>query len=298
MAEFLSLTCKSCGAKLEPTTKRDIFACPACGNEYLLQANGEIKAVGEQIVISGSQVNLGGQKAVECAICGKKNKPEDTFHCHTCDRDDLCARHQNPQTHQCADCTPLDGSTPRSGTNSVVGGLMECPVCGKRNSLEHSFRCRLCGRDGICISHQDPHLLLCPDCARKVGPEREALDAEHAYLAELEKVNAKKFKTQNSAYYMIAKHKGKAYRSEVYKGYYKRIGLPMFLILAAVGIIVFTLMKINEGTPMPAGCYPIIFLAILVGEISVINFGISGMIRDEVAHQRKVIADLEKKLGN
>lgn len=50
-------------------------------------------------------------------------------------------------------------------------GAAECVICGKFNRREDSFRCRGCGREYLCLRHQDPDLLVCRDCAR---PQRDA----------------------------------------------------------------------------------------------------------------------------
>lgn len=294
MAEFLSLSCKSCGAKLEPTIKQGVFACPACGNEYLLQSNGDIKAVGEHIVISGSQVNLGGVTAVECPICGKKNKPEDTFHCRTCNRDDLCEKHQNPHTHQCIECTPLYGAAavpPIAATNVMV----ECPICGKHTVKENTFHCKHCGRDDICITHQDPEMHVCKDCRKNLSREYDALMAERNYLSDLESALGQKIKTAQTAYSMIEKHKGKAYRNQVFKSYYKALlpwGIPVLIGLATIGILVLA-----SDDPMPMACFPIIIIVGLIYEFIAINAAMSKTLKAEIEKQKVILSGLEQQLG-
>ena len=39
-----------------------------------------------------------------------------------------------------------------------------CPICGKKNRPVDTFRCRVCGRDNLCIRHQDEATFLCSDC--------------------------------------------------------------------------------------------------------------------------------------
>lgn len=39
-ANLMTLSCPSCGAKLEVTADEDRFACPNCGNEHLVQRSG------------------------------------------------------------------------------------------------------------------------------------------------------------------------------------------------------------------------------------------------------------------
>ncbi len=52
-----------------------------------------------------------------------------------------------------------------------------CPLCGKKNRPEDTFRCRECGRDDLCLDHRDKATFLCPDCVRK---EREKAAREAA----------------------------------------------------------------------------------------------------------------------
>jgi hypothetical protein len=44
---------------------------------------------------------------VTCPICGKKNKPEDTFKCSQCGSDNLCLRHQDEKTFLCFNCAEI-----------------------------------------------------------------------------------------------------------------------------------------------------------------------------------------------
>ena len=41
---------------------------------------------------------------VVCPICGRKNRPVDTFRCRECGQDNLCLRHQDEATFLCLDC--------------------------------------------------------------------------------------------------------------------------------------------------------------------------------------------------
>ena len=42
--------------------------------------------------------------------------------------------------------------------------LVTCPICGKKNKPVDTFRCRVCGRDNLCLRHQDEAAFLCSDC--------------------------------------------------------------------------------------------------------------------------------------
>ena len=59
---------------------------------------------------------------------------------------------------------------PPSGT---VPALVICPMCGKKNDPRDTFRCCECGRDNLCLRHQDAKTFRCDDCMskrRKEGP--------------------------------------------------------------------------------------------------------------------------------
>ena len=45
-----------------------------------------------------------------------------------------------------------------------VSSLVLCPICGKKNKIEDTFKCRQCGRDNLCLRHQDEKMFLCTEC--------------------------------------------------------------------------------------------------------------------------------------
>ncbi len=45
MEDFITLTCKSCGGKLQITPEIDDFACMYCGTEYKVKREGGIVAL-------------------------------------------------------------------------------------------------------------------------------------------------------------------------------------------------------------------------------------------------------------
>ena len=48
-----------------------------------------------------------------------------------------------------------------------ASSLVLCPICGKKNKVEDTFRCRECGSDNLCLRHQDEKTFLCFNCAKK-----------------------------------------------------------------------------------------------------------------------------------
>lgn len=59
----------------------------------------------------------------------------------------------------------------------VVGaGYVICPECGRYNLPTDTFRCKVCGRDFLCIGHQSLEYKCCIDCAEKQSRKtREAV---------------------------------------------------------------------------------------------------------------------------
>ena len=57
------------------------------------------------------------------------------------------------------------------------GSFVVCPICGKKNREEDTFRCRECGRDNLCLRHQDEKTYLCAECAAKKAREREKAES-------------------------------------------------------------------------------------------------------------------------
>ena len=45
-----------------------------------------------------------------------------------------------------------------------VPSIETCPICGKANVPTETFRCRQCGREGLCLRHQDPRTYRCEEC--------------------------------------------------------------------------------------------------------------------------------------
>ena len=92
----------------------------------------------------------------------------------------------------------LDGvastsSTPPFGHVVSVQEHVVCPVCGKKNDPKDTFKCRKCGRDNLCLRHQDEATFLCAECiaakrreldeaTRKAEVERRAREAREAAL--------------------------------------------------------------------------------------------------------------------
>lgn len=45
-----------------------------------------------------------------------------------------------------------------------MSDLIECPMCGRRNSEKEVFRCKGCGTDNLCLRHQDERTFVCHTC--------------------------------------------------------------------------------------------------------------------------------------
>ena len=72
------------------------------------------------------------------------------------------------------DCPALlDGAAPapRPAPATVVAPVfVVCPLCGRKNEPKDTFRCCGCGRDNLCLRHQDEATYLCEECAAKARP--------------------------------------------------------------------------------------------------------------------------------
>jgi ribosomal protein S27E len=68
MADFITLSCPSCGHKLQITEDVDRFACAACGNEHIVNRSGGIVTL-KPVIDSIQRVQIGVDKtASELAI--------------------------------------------------------------------------------------------------------------------------------------------------------------------------------------------------------------------------------------
>ena len=68
MSNFISLSCPSCGSRLQITNQTEQFVCASCGNEYLVNRKGGIVSL-EPVVEGIKRVQVGVDKtASELAI--------------------------------------------------------------------------------------------------------------------------------------------------------------------------------------------------------------------------------------
>jgi len=68
-----------------------------------------------------------------------------------------------------------DALSSAGAASMSVSRLVLCPICGKKNKVEDTFRCRQCGSDNLCLRHQDEKTFLCFNCAEK-GTQKIAKD--------------------------------------------------------------------------------------------------------------------------
>ena len=61
-------------------------------------------------------------------------------------------------------------SSPRVSTlpAAAIPTYVVCLICGKKNKVEDTFKCRQCGSDNLCLRHQDEKTFLCFSCAEKM----------------------------------------------------------------------------------------------------------------------------------
>ncbi len=108
-----------------------------------------------------------------------------------------------PMTH-----APEGGETSSGGRHGTAApAYVVCPVCGKKNRAEDTFKCRECGRDNLCLEHRDKGTFLCKDCAAKEA-ERKAKERAAKEAAE----RAEEEAVRKSALFRLAS--GRAETSE------------------------------------------------------------------------------------
>jgi len=61
MADYITLSCPSCGHKLQITNDIDRFACAACGNEHIVNRSGGIITL-KPVIDSIKSVQVGVDK--------------------------------------------------------------------------------------------------------------------------------------------------------------------------------------------------------------------------------------------
>lgn len=87
--------------------------------------------------------------------------------------------------------TVIAGSTVIvSDALAALSQPMKCPICGKRNNPVDTFECAKCGREHVCVTHQDSESYWCKDCvaqARRENEERERLATEAKSREEQER---------------------------------------------------------------------------------------------------------------
>ena len=69
--------------------------------------------------------------------------------------------------------SPATVLPPVSSNSVAVSSYVVCPDCGLRHELKDTFRCRVCGRDYLCLDHYDKTAKSCADCAAKAREEAE-----------------------------------------------------------------------------------------------------------------------------
>jgi len=74
------------------------------------------------------------------------------------------------------------GNQSNESLNKQVSAV-ECPICGKRNEITKTFKCKTCGKDFICLRHQDDTLHSCSNCALLLKG-RQTFDSEDYASAE------------------------------------------------------------------------------------------------------------------
>jgi hypothetical protein len=111
-----------------------------------------------------------------CPVCGKAVPPLASPHASGGDGDIVAVR-----------STVIKTGNVFLGEDAVAAqmGAGECPICGSYNRRFETFRCQGCDREYLCLGHQDPELMVCPDCAsalREVEEQNRADERRAIWL--------------------------------------------------------------------------------------------------------------------
>lgn len=158
------------------------------------------------------------------------------------------------------DTNPIAVGKPASSTRERI----ECPVCGKTNPRENTFRCPQCGKAGICLNHQGESSHLCEICMgeKQRGLQTE-IDQAQSYLRELE--NTPK-NNQNKFLSVIKKYSGPEYARGIKNEMFKKNLLPA--IAALVSLCASFIGLMNEAPGIFTGG---LILSIVMSFISLFN---------------------------
>ena len=112
---------------------------------------------------------------MNCLKCGSANSPNARF-CVNCGESLAPAKDGVRVSGFAVDNSGGGQSVFNIGTAAQAPGGDHCPICGRYNRLEATFRCMSCGRASICVIHQDPKTFYCSTCMDAIGkPQPETL---------------------------------------------------------------------------------------------------------------------------
>ncbi len=79
---------------------------------------------------------------------------------------------------------PEGGATSSGGRYGTATPVyVVCPVCGKKNRVEDTFKCRECGCDNLCLRHQNEQTYLCEECMEKKEKNDDKDEAQDDYTS-------------------------------------------------------------------------------------------------------------------
>lgn len=66
---------------------------------------------------------------------------------------------------------------------SASSVMVDCPICGRHNRVEETFKCKICGKDHLCARHFSDEGNCCKECAEKIQLKENTQKAIEAYAS-------------------------------------------------------------------------------------------------------------------
>ncbi|GAP20279.1 hypothetical protein [Leptolinea tardivitalis] len=179
------------------------------------------------------------------------------------------------------------------GESTQTRDFMECPICGKQNFRENTFRCSACGKAGICLNHQDGSSYLCINCSReKQQAYLFQMEQTRNYLQELKNISKKE---RLKFFKLVNEYAGKTHLKEIQSKLFKK---NFLLSLISLGCLLFALLSLFKGEFFICGLSSILYVILSVISISCYYSTLSDAIDNEINRVKEIIAGNSYQIQN